>query len=141
VDRCLVSETLAKTLLQDGEFDIIDAQDVYLSDGKMYTCTAKFEARYNTKDAWTQAVTLFVTPGIKDQVIFPKGRAPLSRSNTIAPIEPKPRTAEQKKKDGKRDLEAKDLANVVVKEAQDRKKEHFTNASKEPEVPVGTARK
>ncbi|KIY02137.1 uncharacterized protein Z520_02275 [Fonsecaea multimorphosa CBS 102226] len=132
VDRHLVSKEIARKLLEDGEPESIEPESVSLSDGKTYQCVAKFEARWWDKEnAITAGVTLYVTEGIKDVVFFPKNQRLRTSGSTLAPIESRPRTSEEKREDAKRDEEAKRTTQVTVSENRAKKKEALKKAANE----------
>jgi hypothetical protein len=94
VDLCLVSETTAQKLLEDGKPEPCGPITVVLSDGKTYQCVARFEARWCEKaNPESDKITLYVAQGINDMAIFPKNKRLSKSGSTIAPIEGKPRTA------------------------------------------------
>ncbi|KAK5449816.1 hypothetical protein LTS15_008388 [Exophiala xenobiotica] len=151
VDRCLVSPACAKSLLGDGETESIEPQTVELSDGKRYSCIAKFDARWGKKsEPSTAPIVLYVAPDIREQAIFPKNQTLQTRGSTIAPLEGRPRNSgitrasalsgraqltvytEQKKEDAERDKEAKKVNQTTVQENQVKKKQEFANNTKKP---------
>jgi hypothetical protein len=94
LDCCLVSESSATTLLGECEPETISPQTVPWSGGRAFSCSKKFEARWCYKgEPYTQPVTLFITPGLRDGAIFPESL--ISRTSSsgapLAPVEFRPK--------------------------------------------------
>jgi hypothetical protein len=94
VDCCLVSESSATTLLGKCKPESVALRTVSGSGGMEFSCSQKFEARWCYKgEPYTQPVTLFIAPGLRDGAIFPKNLISRISSSGVplAPVEFRPK--------------------------------------------------
>jgi len=133
LECCLVSESSATTLLGECKPEPVDLQIVSGNGGRVFNCSQKFEARWCYKgEPYTQPVTLFIAPGLRDGAIFPESLiSGISSSGApLAPVGFRPKNQTHKEKDVKREAEAKKVNEDTIKKIQDKKKEDFGNAGK-----------